>query len=72
MTDQIKIRRRPDGSIDTAYHMQQGRIARSRAATGAASGGAAGAASGLAHKGRGPFALLAALLVLLPVFGGRA
>ena len=26
------IRRHPDGSIDTAYYMQQGRIARSRQA----------------------------------------
>ncbi|MDF0594516.1 hypothetical protein [Psychromarinibacter halotolerans] len=64
MTHQTEIRRRPDGSIDTAYHMAQGRIARSRAAR--------EAGSGLADKGRGPVALLIALLALMPVFGGRA
>lgn len=29
MTDNVKIKYRPDGSIDTAYHMAQGRFMRS-------------------------------------------
>ena len=32
MTDLPAIKRRPDGSIDTEYHIRQGRAARSRAA----------------------------------------
>lgn len=32
MTDQTEIRRRPDGSIDTAFYMARGRKMRSQAA----------------------------------------
>ena len=41
------IRRHRDGSIDTAYYLQRGRIARSRAAYAAASGARTGVRSAI-------------------------
>mgnify|MGYP007059425149 FL=1 len=57
MTDTANIRRRPDGSIDTAHYMARGRIQRARQARQMAGRGTA--------RTRGPIlALLAALLVI--------
>jgi hypothetical protein len=63
MTDTTTIRRRPDGSIDTAFYVAAVRARRSEAAHGMV-GAAAGAA-------RGPLLGLVALLALLPFLGSK-
>lgn len=61
MTD--SIRRRPDGSIDTAHYMSRGRTRRSETAH--------EMGSSLTRNVRRPLFGLAALLSLLPFFGGQ-
>ena len=61
MTDTTHIRRRPDGSIDTAYHMQQGRARPSAAAH--------EMARAAARPARRPVLGLAALVALVPLLG---
>ena len=63
MTDTSHVRRRPDGSIDTAYYTQQGRARRSAAAH-----QMAGAA---ARSLRAPVPGLGGLRALLPFAGGK-
>ena len=58
MTDTAEIRRRPDGSIDTAHYLARGRSCRAEAAR--------DIAGGVATSARGPILGLAALATLLP------
>jgi len=61
MTDTPQIRRRPDGSIDTAHYTARGRACRSEAAH--------ELAGALARPVRRPLVGLAALAALLPFIG---
>ena len=61
MADTTHIRRRPDGSIDTAYYMQQGRTRRSAAAH--------EMASAAVRPARRSMLGLAALVALVPLLG---
>ncbi len=63
MTHETQIRRRPDGSIDTASYMALGRLRR---------GEAAHALTGKAARtARRPGFFLAALLALIPFLPGQ-
>lgn len=62
MTRSTPIRRRPDGSIDTAYYISEGHVCRSQAAH--------RLARTTAHPYR-RFLSLAALFALLPFAGGQ-
>ncbi|MDG4648490.1 hypothetical protein P6F26_08530 [Roseibacterium sp. SDUM158017] len=63
MTDTRTIRRRPDGSIDTAFYMNAGRRHRSEAAH--------GIAGRAARRTRSASAPIAALLAFIPFLDGR-
>ncbi len=63
MTRHSDIRRRPDGSIDTAHYMAQGRRRRSEAAR--------HLAGEVPRSARRPLFGLAALIALLPFPGGQ-
>lgn len=62
MTDTAQIRRRPDGSIDTAHYMAKGRVSRSRAAHDMVAP---------VPRARRPFFSLAALFALIPFVGNH-
>jgi hypothetical protein len=62
MDDTTRIRRRPDGSIDTAHYMALGRAHRSAAAR--------DMAGPPTRSARGPLFGLAALIALVPFLAG--
>ncbi len=64
MTTETQIRRRPDGSIDTAHYMAKGRTCRSDAAHRVVATGSA--------KTRRPLFSLAALFAMIPFLGGHS
>lgn len=64
MTDHPQIRRRPDGSIDTAHYLVQGRAYRAEAAR--------AGAQALGRTARRPLLGLAALVALVPFLGGQS
>lgn len=66
MTQDIQIRRRPDGSIDTAYYTTQARVQRSAQAH-----ALIGTAAPKPKQKRAVFTL-AGLIALIPFIGGQA
>ena len=67
MTTDPKIRRRPDGSIDTGWYMARGRARRSETAHGMIAPRPAPAPAAT----RRPLFSLAALLALVPFLGNQ-